>query len=49
MAIVTQTPLNPGDSPLVREALSSVVSRETSATPMAAAQIGETPGDGDGT
>jgi chromosome partitioning protein len=28
--IVTQTPLNPGDSPLVREALSSVVSRETS-------------------
>ncbi len=32
MAIVTQTPLNPGDSPLVREALSSVVSRETSAT-----------------
>ncbi|WP_200824059.1 ParA family protein [Nonomuraea solani] len=48
MAIVTQTPLNPGDSPLVREALSSVVSRETSATP-AAAQAGETPGDGDGT
>src|SRR5690606_26290660 len=30
MAIVTQTPLNPGDSPLVREALNSVVSRETS-------------------
>lgn len=29
---MTQTPLNPGDSPLVREALSSVVSRETSAT-----------------
>ncbi len=29
MAIVTQTPLNPGDSPLVREALNSVVSRET--------------------
>ncbi|WP_204032627.1 ParA family protein [Sinosporangium siamense] len=28
---MTQTPLNPGDSPLVREALSSVVSRETSA------------------
>jgi chromosome partitioning protein len=48
MAIVTQTPLNPGDSPLVREALSSVVSRETSATPMAAAQAGETPGNGDG-
>ncbi|SEG78341.1 chromosome partitioning protein [Nonomuraea solani] len=45
---MTQTPLNPGDSPLVREALSSVVSRETSATP-AAAQAGETPGDGDGT
>ncbi|MEU0564186.1 ParA family protein [Nonomuraea sp. NPDC005983] len=36
MAIVTQTPLNPGDSPLVREALSSVVSRETSATQTAA-------------
>lgn len=34
---------------MVREALSSVVSRETSATPMAAAQAGETPGDGDGT
>lgn len=48
MAIVTQTPLNPGDSPLVREALSSVVSRETSATPTAA-QTGETPSDGDGT
>ncbi|MFB9631220.1 ParA family protein [Nonomuraea helvata] len=45
MAIVTQTPLNPGDSPLVREALSSVVSRETSATPTAA----QTPSDGDGT
>ncbi|WP_218136018.1 ParA family protein [Nonomuraea jiangxiensis] len=45
MAIVTQTPLNPGDSPLVREALSSVVSRETSATPTAA----QSPGDGDGT
>ncbi|GAA4053263.1 ParA family protein [Nonomuraea soli] len=29
---MTQTPLNPGDSPLVREALSSVVSRETSTT-----------------
>ncbi|MEU4516798.1 ParA family protein [Nonomuraea wenchangensis] len=46
MAIVTQTPLNPGDSPLVREALSSVVSRETSATP-AAAQAGDGPGSGD--
>ncbi|WP_345560867.1 ParA family protein [Nonomuraea rosea] len=47
MANVTQTPLNPGDSPLVREALSSVVSRETSAT-QTAAQVGETPSDGDG-
>ncbi|MEV4362314.1 ParA family protein [Nonomuraea sp. NPDC052116] len=45
MDIVTQTPLNPGDSPLVREALSSVVSRETSATPTAA----QTPDGGDGT
>ncbi|GAA3541882.1 ParA family protein [Nonomuraea rosea] len=44
---MTQTPLNPGDSPLVREALSSVVSRETSAT-QTAAQVGETPSDGDG-
>ncbi|GAB2960370.1 ParA family protein [Nonomuraea fastidiosa] len=44
---MTQTPLNPGDSPLVREALSSVVSRETSATPTAA-QTGEASGDGDG-
>ncbi|MEU8246328.1 ParA family protein [Nonomuraea sp. NPDC048916] len=43
MAIVTQTPLNPGDSPLVREALSSVVSRETSAT-----QSGETSGGREG-
>ncbi|MBN6050497.1 ParA family protein [Nonomuraea sp. RK-328] len=43
MANVTQTPLNPGDSPLVREALSSVVSRETSAT-QAAAQAGDAPG-----
>ncbi|MEV0198010.1 ParA family protein [Nonomuraea sp. NPDC050691] len=43
MANVTQTPLNPGDSPLVREALSSVVSRETSAT-QAATQAGDTPG-----
>ncbi|MGV9302696.1 MULTISPECIES: ParA family protein [unclassified Nonomuraea] len=42
MAIVTQTPLNPGDSPLVREALSSVVSRETSATQTADTV---TPGD----
>ncbi|MGC5009955.1 ParA family protein [Streptosporangium sp. DT93] len=33
---MTQTPLNPGDSPLVREALSSVVSRETSAQKTAA-------------
>ncbi|WP_328817147.1 ParA family protein [Nonomuraea cypriaca] len=41
---MTQTPLNPGDSPLVREALNSVVSRETSATPTAT----QTPGDGDG-
>ncbi|MEV0593341.1 ParA family protein [Nonomuraea cavernae] len=48
MAIVTQTPLNPGDSPLVREALSSVVSRETSAT-QAAAQAGEDLGGRDGT
>ncbi|WP_276615491.1 ParA family protein [Nonomuraea basaltis] len=44
---MTQTPLNPGDSPLVREALSSVVSRETSAT-QTAAQPGEAPGDGNG-
>ena len=44
---MTQTPLNPGDSPLVREALSSVVSRETSATPTAA-QPGEASGGGDG-
>ncbi|MBT2226372.1 ParA family protein [Nonomuraea sp. NEAU-A123] len=48
MANVTQTPLNPGDSPLVREALSSVVSRETSATQTAAAKSGEAPGGGDG-
>ncbi len=47
MAIVTQTPLNPGDSPLVREALSSVVSRETSAT-QTATQQGETSGGGEG-
>ncbi|MGW2200152.1 ParA family protein, partial [Streptosporangium sp. NPDC001682] len=33
---MTQTPLNPGDSPLVREALSSVVSRETSTRKTAA-------------
>ncbi|MER7365317.1 ParA family protein [Nonomuraea wenchangensis] len=46
MAIVTQTPLNPGDSPLVREALSSVVSRETSATPTAV-QAGDGSGAGD--
>jgi chromosome partitioning protein len=48
MAIVTQTPLNPGDSPLVREALSTVVSRETSATQAAAAQAGESSGGGAG-
>ncbi|MEU7829782.1 ParA family protein [Nonomuraea sp. NPDC049129] len=48
MANVTQTPLNPGDSPLVREALSSVVSRETSATQTAAAKAGGAPGGGDG-
>ncbi|WP_433514133.1 ParA family protein [Nonomuraea sp. CA-143628] len=48
MANVTQTPLNPGDSPLVREALSSVVSRETSATQTAVAKAGEAPGGGDG-
>ncbi|MFI7423627.1 ParA family protein [Nonomuraea sp. NPDC049684] len=58
MANVTQTPLNPGDSPLVREALSSVVSRETPATTQpaatqpaaeqpAATQRGGTGGDGD--
>lgn len=58
MANVTQTPLNPGDSPLVREALSSVVSRETPATTQpaapqpateqpAATQRGGTSGDGD--
>ena len=39
---MTQTPLNPGDSPLVREALSSVVSRETSAQKTAAAPGGST-------
>ncbi|MER6512809.1 ParA family protein [Nonomuraea sp. NPDC001636] len=55
---MTQTPLNPGDSPLVREALSSVVSRETPATSQpaapqpaaeqpAATQRGGTSGDGD--
>ncbi|MEU7740931.1 ParA family protein [Nonomuraea sp. NPDC049158] len=48
MANVTQTPLNPGDSPLVREALSSVVSRETSATQTAAAKAGDASGGGDG-
>jgi chromosome partitioning protein len=48
MANVTQTPLNPGDSPLVREALSSVVSRETSATQTATAKAGGAPGGGDG-
>ncbi len=38
---MSQTPLNPGDSPLVREALSSVVSRETAtAAPAAAPSIG---------
>ncbi|GAA2297846.1 ParA family protein [Nonomuraea roseoviolacea subsp. roseoviolacea] len=45
---MTQTPLNPGDSPLVREALSSVVSRETSAT-QAATQAGDTPGGAEST
>ncbi|WP_442790446.1 ParA family protein [Nonomuraea sp. NBC_01738] len=44
---MTQTPLNPGDSPLVREALSSVVSRETSAV-QTAPKTGETPGDDQG-
>ncbi|MER6824820.1 ParA family protein [Streptosporangium sp. NPDC000563] len=39
---MTQTPLNPGDSPLVREALSSVVSRETSAQKTATAPGGST-------
>ncbi|WP_217708583.1 ParA family protein [Nonomuraea rhodomycinica] len=48
MANVTQTPLNPGDSPLVREALSSVVSRETSAT-QAATQAGDAPGGAEST
>ncbi|MET7462040.1 ParA family protein [Nonomuraea sp. NPDC005501] len=48
MAIVTQTPLNPGDSPLVREALSSVVSRETSAT-QAATQAEDAPGGSEST
>ncbi|MGI5268125.1 ParA family protein [Nonomuraea sp. CA-218870] len=47
MATVTKTPLNPGDSPLVREALNSVVSRETPATQLPT-QVGEPfPGDGD--
>jgi chromosome partitioning protein len=41
---VTQTPLNPGDSPLVREALSSVVSRETSAV-QTAPRSGAAPSD----
>ncbi|MEV0353071.1 ParA family protein [Nonomuraea sp. NPDC050680] len=48
MANVTQTPLNPGDSPLVREALSSVVSRETSATQTATAKERGASGGGDG-
>ncbi|SDL52439.1 chromosome partitioning protein [Nonomuraea maritima] len=43
---MTQTPLNPGDSPLVREALSSVVSRETSVG-QAAGSAGPTSVDGD--
>lgn len=43
---MTQTPLNPGDSPLVREALSSVVSRETSATQTAAAAVSGSPDGG---
>lgn len=45
---MTQTPLNPGDSPLVREALSSVVSRETSAT-QAATQAEDAPGGSEST
>ncbi|MFG1948350.1 ParA family protein [Nonomuraea sp. NPDC048826] len=47
MAIVTQTPLNPGDSPLVREALNSVVSRETPATQLPAQADDILSGDGD--
>ncbi len=47
MAIVTQTPLNPGDSPLVREALNSVVSRETPAAQLPA-QEGDAPDRADG-
>ncbi|WP_343948719.1 ParA family protein [Nonomuraea longicatena] len=47
MAIVTQTPLNPGDSPLVREALSSVVSRETTAV-QTAPRSGGAPSDNSG-
>ncbi len=43
---MTQSPLNPGDSPLVREALSSVVSRETSAT-QTAPLAGSTPSGSD--
>lgn len=45
---MTQTPLNPGDSPLVREALSSVVSRETSAT-QTASQAEDAPGGSEST
>jgi chromosome partitioning protein len=48
MAIVTQTPVNPGDSPLVREALSAVVSRETPAPQAAAVQASDAPGGRDG-
>ncbi|MGN9787233.1 ParA family protein [Nonomuraea sp. ZG12] len=44
---VTQTPLNPGDSPLVREALNSVVSRETPAAQLPA-QEGAAPERADG-
>ncbi len=44
---MTQTPLNPGDSPLVREALNSVVSRETPAAQLPV-QAGDAPERGDG-
>ncbi|WP_195826251.1 ParA family protein [Nonomuraea glycinis] len=44
---VTQTPLNPGDSPLVREALNSVVSRETPVAQLPA-QAGDAPDRADG-
>ncbi|GGP03097.1 ParA family protein [Nonomuraea glycinis] len=44
---MTQTPLNPGDSPLVREALNSVVSRETPVAQLPA-QAGDAPDRADG-